>query len=419
VRVLISAYACNPFKGSEEGVGWGWIKAISKYHTLDVITAEFHRGDIENALSQDVEFASRVRFYFVPRKIWHYQPTNGWLWIEGSIFKPIMNIAYNLWQREAFRLGEELHQKIGFDLVHQLTYVGFRFPGKLWKLNIPFVWGPIGGLENTSWRFLPIMGMSGALYYAGRNIINTLQLMMLPGPKRAFSKARGRIIAATEGIRKEIYRWYCEDSQVICEIGPPPDKAIQPSLRDSGERLKIAWSGLHLPGKALPLLLNALAQLPKETEWILDILGDGPCTNRWKLKSKKLRIEDRCNWHGRVPRNKALEIIRNSHVFIITSLKDLTSSVLMEALAQGVPVICPDHCGFSNVVTYDCGIKIPVENPAQISSGIAAAITKLDQDERERRRLATGALLRIDEFTWDKKALAIDAIYTKARYDSI
>ena len=56
-------------------------------------------------------------------------------------------------------------------------------------MDIPLVWGPIGGLENTPWRFLPSMGPSGCLFFAGRNVINSLQRRFLPGPKRSFAKA--------------------------------------------------------------------------------------------------------------------------------------------------------------------------------------------------------------------------------------
>lgn len=414
LKVLVSAYACNPFKGSEEGVGWGWVKTIAEHHDLWVIAADYHRDDIERAAAENSELFTKLHFCYVPNKPWHYKPTKGWLFIEGSVLKPIMNLAYSLWQRDAFKLGEQLHREIGFNLVHQLTYVGFRFPGQLWKLNIPFVWGPIGGLENTPWRFLPMMGIGGAFYYAGRNVINSLQLMFLPGPKKAFRKAHNNIIAATEGIRREILRWYSEDSQVMCEIGPPQNIAAQHSLRGAGESLKITWSGLHLPGKALPLLLTAIAQLPKDINWALDILGDGPCTRKWQEITENLGIAERCCWHGRLPRSEALALVRQSHVFVITSLKDLTSTVLLEALSQGVPVICPDHCGFSNVVTADCGIKVPVDYPKQLSAAMAVAIAKLEHNEPERRRLAAGALMRSVDFTWDKKAMTINTLYNRA-----
>ena len=414
LKVLVSAYACNPNQGSEEGVGWSWVNAISAYHDLWVITAAFHRNDIERKVNENPDRYRRIHFNYVPHKRWHYSPTRLWKYIEKSWFKPLMNRAYREWQKDAFRLGANLHEEVRFDLVHQLTYVGFRFPGQLWRLDIPFVWGPIGGLENTPWRFLPLLGVNGWVYYAGRNIINSLHKRLLSGPKKAFRKARGGIIAATEGIRREIRQWYGDDSQIICEIGPPPDVASAYSLRKPGEPLKLSWSGLHLPGKALPLLLRAVAGLPVEIDWQLDILGQGPCTRKWQREAKELGINSKCTWHGQLSRDRAVAIMHDSHIFVITSMKDLTSTVLLEALSQGVPVVCPDHCGFSNVVTRDCGIKVVVKTPRQFMFDFAAAIMRIADDEPERRRLAKGGLERIKDFSWEKKAKMVDSIYRRA-----
>jgi len=408
---LVSAFACNPHSGSEEGVGWGWVKALAEYHDLWIITADFHRTTIEKAIQDAPKSFSHLKFYFVSPKPWHFSPTKSWQFIEKSIFKPIMNCAYRVWQRDAFQVAKKLHREIKFDITHQITYVGFRFPGHLWKLNLPFVWGPVGGLENTPWRFLPKLGIGGCLYYAGRNIFNSFDKKYLPGPKKAFKKAHGCIIAATGRIQQEIFRWYGEECAVICEIGPPPEVAINHSLREPGEILKLSWSGLHLPGKALPLLLRALARLPSNAGRQLDILGQGPCTVKWQRLARELGVDRGCKWHGQVSRSEAINRVHRSHLFIITSLKDLTSTVLLEALAQGVPVICPDHCGFTDVVTEDCGIKVAVNTPRQFITDLAAAITLLAKDEECRRKLAKGALRRIEDFSWENKARQVNLIY--------
>jgi glycosyltransferase involved in cell wall biosynthesis len=154
--------------------------------------------------------------------------------------------------------------------------------------------------------------------------------------------------------------------------------------------------------------------VPGRVDWQLDILGQGPCTRKWQREAKRLGLDSNCNWHGQLERDQAVDIVHRSHLFIITSLKDLTSTVLLEALSQGVPVICPDHCGFSNVVTQDCGIKVPVESPRQFIEDLATAIYRLGKDEVERRRLAGGALERIKDFSWEKKAAKVDLIYRDA-----
>lgn len=409
-KILVCAYGCNPRRGSEGAVGWGWSEAISRHHDLWVITAERERADIEAELARRPELRERMHFSYVPRR--------RWLWLE-RLWPPAYLWSYRLqWQPAAYEVARRLHEEIAFDLAHQLTYVAFRVPGHLWKLDIPFVWGPIGALENTPWRLLPTMGLKGALHFAGRNLFNSLHKRFLPAPKRAFRKARGGIIAATDGVRREIARWYGEASDVICEVGLPPSVAVEPSRRQPGEPLRLAWSGLHQPAKALPLLLQAAADLPRRVTWELDILGQGPCTAKWKRLARRLGIADRCRWHGWVAREDALAVVRNAHVFTITSLKELTSTVLLEALAQGVPVVCPDHCGFSDVIRENCGMKLPIPTPKRFQEELGRAITRLANDEPLRHRLAAGALERAADFSWETKAKLVDRIYRRVLDDA-
>jgi len=321
--------------------------------------------------------------------------------------------TYRIWQRDAFLVGGALHQKFGFDLIHVITYVGFRVPGPFYRLDIPLVWGPIGGLENTPWRFLLWLGPYGALYYACRNIINTLHKRFLNLPKQAFRAADGGIIAATASIRREVKRWYGAESVVICEIGTITSVDRNHSQRSSDEPLCISWSGQHLPGKALPLLIEALAQLPLRVKWSLAILGTGPCTEKWRRYAKRLRIDRNCHWHGQVSRAEAVKIVHDSHVFVTTSLKDLTSTVVVEAMAQGVPIVCPDHCGFSDAVDKSCGLKLPVEKPWEFVAALSQAIELLYNDEAQRCRLAIGALDRVRTFSWEEKARRLNEVYRR------
>lgn len=411
LKVLIGAYACSPRRGSEAGVGWGWVRAISEFHDVWVIAGDHepfpdgeyrYRDEIEAELDRHPELRERMHFHYI------HKPRHMSL---ERIWSPSYLWFYRAWEKKAFALAAKLQEQIGFDLAHQITYVAYRVPGYLWRLGIPFVWGPIGGLENTPWRFLPSLGWKGALYYTIRNIGNSAQKRFLRRPKRAFKRARGGIISATEGIRSEILRHYGQESEVLCEIGPPPMAARTCSVRREGEPLRLAWSGQHHPGKALPLLLKAVALLKADVDWRLDILGEGPCTTAWQRLARRSGIAERCSWRGWLPRDEALNIVHDAHIFVITSIKDLTSTVLLEALSQGVPVVCLDHCGFHDVVTPECGIKVPVHAPRQVERDLAAALEKLWSDEPLRRGLGENALLRVKDFSWERKAERVNAIY--------
>ena len=172
-----------------------------------------------------------------------------------------------------------------------------------------------------------------------------------------------------------------------------------------GGDMNLSWSAQHTRGKSLPTLLAALPE-----EAVLDVLGEGRETARWKRLAKNLGIVNRINWHGWLPKDKAQDVVSKADVFVITSLRDLTSTVLLEALAARKPVICLDHCGFSDVVDETCGIKIPVGKPEDVIRSFAEALHRL-QDASLRKQLSDGAGKRAAEYAWTKKQAVINRLY--------
>lgn len=403
LKILISAYACSPYKGSEPGVGWGFVAELAKHHDLWVIVEEEKfRDDIERFLGEHPEFSRSVRFFFLRKQ--RNRPLR-------KLWPPSYYWYYRRWHRDAYLLARRLHDQVGFDLAHQLTMVGFREPGYLWKLGVPFVWGPIGGMGYFPWRFLPVVGGKGAWYYLGYNLLNYLHSHFLGRPQKAARAAASGLLAATEENQAEaLARWGCR-STIISEVGLPGRVAERVSPRMDQATLRLVWSGLHTYRKALNLALRALSQIHRDIKWEMHILGEGKMTSAWLQLAEHLKIADRCIFHGWLPRHMAIEVMANSHGMLITSLRDLTSTVTIEALALGLPIICLDHCGFSHVVNDSCGIKVPVTTPTEVVKGIAAAVERLAGDEELRQRLAKGALIRARDFSWERKAEELNRIY--------
>jgi glycosyltransferase involved in cell wall biosynthesis len=104
--------------------------------------------------------------------------------------------------------------------------------------------------------------------------------------------------------------------------------------------------------------------------------------------------------------------MQEAHVLVITSIYDLTSTVLVEALAAGLPVLCPDHCGFADAITTECGIKVPAASSHELIAGLRDGILRLN-NEATRSQLALGAIRQSAAFGWDLKARAVSEIYLR------
>lgn len=399
MKVLVSCYACSPYKGSEPGMGWNFIKCLSSKLELHVIVESKFEEDINRYLESHSEEKNNMHFYFVAkerhkklRKLW--PPSYYWF--------------YNRWQKKVYFLAKKLDAQFNFDLIHQLNMVGYREPGYLWKLDKPLVWGPIGGFNITPWCMLSSMGVKGMLFYGLRNIINLWQMHTMVRVKKAMRHSV-QLISATQDVKNTIAKLYDRSSVLIPEVGYYGDESTPFVFHRRMNQLKLCWSGIFTPRKSLQLLLKALALTNFAVE--LHVIGDGECHHRWRKLAQKLKL-DNVVWYGWVDRSKSIEIMKSCDVLCITSLSDLTSTVLLEGLSYGLPVIALDHCGFSNIINEKCGIKIPIHSQSQVISDFAKAIDVLSADERYLEQLSIGANNRAKEFGWLEKSEQIYNIYS-------
>lgn len=402
MKILVNCYACSPFQGSEPGMGWNFISNLSRIHELYIITESKFKADLDRYFEIHPKEKKYYKFYFIEkerhktlRKFW--PPSYYWF--------------YKDWQKKALVLAKELDVKENFDIVHQLNMIGYREPGFFYHLNKPLVWGPIGGFNITPWNFMWTMGVRGFIFYSMRNTINLFQMRFNRRVTKAIDKANA-LLCATSDDAKYIKKIWGKDSILIPEVGLHKYQDIKPIKREG--RLKICWSGILADRKSLNLLLESLALCPNRDNVELHIIGDGDNRKKWEKQVLRLALKN-VIWYGWVKREEAIEIMQQCHLFTITSLSDATSTVLLEALSYGLPVIAPNHCGFANVVTNDCGIKIDLNNKSQFLSEYANAIELIYNDDTLRESLSKGASCRAQEFAWDKKIDILDSIYKKIK----
>jgi glycosyltransferase involved in cell wall biosynthesis len=406
-RVLLSAYAIDPTGGSEEMVGWQRsVQSARFFDTWVVCAPHISREGIEGYMEEHGA---------IPGLEIVYVEKSRWLMILERV-PGLFYLSYNLWQREAYKVARRLEREIGFDLVHQVNYCGYREPGYLWKLEAPFVWGPIGGTQNYPTRLLRQAGPIGGLREVARTCLNQITMRFSRRVRLAARRASA-LRAANRSIAHDLGRALeREDLPVMLEVGAPPvtdrDPMEMGNDADAGP-LRILWAGEFRAFKALPHLLDALAGLPDDVEWVLTAAGDGPETGRWRKYAQRLGIDDRITWLGWVSHDLMEEQFSSADLFLFTSLRDTTGSVLLEALAAGTPVVAPDHQGAADVVTDSCGIKVPVTSTDEIVEGYRGAIARLAGDRALLAELSRGAVERAGYYSWERQGERMRDIYAQ------
>ena len=66
-KILVSAYGCEPFRGSEAGVGWNWILQMAQENKLYVIARANDQKKIETYLPKKIE--NNVTFFYYDTRL--------------------------------------------------------------------------------------------------------------------------------------------------------------------------------------------------------------------------------------------------------------------------------------------------------------------------------------------------------------
>ncbi len=396
------AYVCRPGRGSENAVGWNRaVEAARRCDTWVLCYREWNEPVVRPWLDEHGNVPG-LHFVFVPKG----PALRGLSRLPGCYY-----LGLRLWNRRALGAARRLHAQVRFDLSHHVTYCGYREPGYLWRLGIPHVWGPVGGTQNLPRRFLRGLGILGALRESARSALNALQLR---GRRvRRAARAARVVLAANRLVRDDFRRAVGVEAEVQLETGLTelsPNRASPPR---AGEPFRLAWAGEFRAFKALPLLLGALARLPADVAWTLEVLGDGPRGAAWRRRATGLGIADRVTWTGWLPHSEARARLARAHAFVFTSLRDTSGNVVLEALAAGVPVVCLDHQGARDIVTFDCGIRLPVTDPGRVTEDLTRAIASLARGEIEWTGLSAAARERASEFLWERQGERMAQVYAR------
>ena len=99
-----------------------------------------------------------------------------------------------------------------------------------------------------------------------------------------------------------------------------------------------------------------------------------------KKDVKDLDLEKFVKFSGFVSHEVKLELLKNSTIFVLTSLSDIHPRAVQEALTMGLPVLITKNCDYPEIEQYKCG-KIVDANVQSIYDGLNEMINQCDLND--------------------------------------
>ena len=408
LKVLINAYACSPGMGSEPGMAWNWVKNLAKFCELYIITEGEFREKIE-AVVPTLEQGANMHFYYNPVS----DKIRKMCWNQGDwrFYK-----YYRQWQWKTYHMAKDIWGKERIDVLHQLNMIGFREPGYLWKLSkengVPFVWGPIGGLKQFPTAYLKGAGLKMQLFMRLKNFLNIWQLKHEKRVDEALKTAKLLISSIPDSYRA-LKKYKGLESIVIPETGCFLSDDIS-TARFDNEEFHIMWVGKFDFRKQLPLALQAVA-LAKNPKLKLDVYGSGSVgqVEMAKRMGEELEISQQVIWHGNQKNDVIMEAMRKAQLFFFTSVNEDTSTVVLEAVSNRLPVVCFNACGMSAVIDDSVGRKIALSHPSQSAHDFARILNEFEGNRTLLKHLSENCKQRQMEHSWEVKARKVMEEYKR------
>jgi glycosyltransferase involved in cell wall biosynthesis/thiamine kinase-like enzyme len=360
MKILMSALACEPGKGSELEVGFRAMLAAASLHDVWVLTNKDSIPAVLRALEGRPE-AERI----------HLEGIDFGVDAEGIALLTIpgFHFYYDRWQRRAASRAIELDRRVDFDIVHHVTLAAYWTRTGVAVLEKPLVWGPVGGGVEPPLPLLRELGLRGLLEDVGRVV--TRRLLGRFGPARRAQRQAVVTFAQNDATLEKIRttgRISVMTNATVIDLG---------NLRFGGTRTGdvffvgrlISWKG--------PMLALRSFRYVQTTGARLVFCGQGPERRRMRRAARRWGIADRVQFEGWLPRDVLLSRLATAGVILHSALHEEAGLCVAEALALGTPAVCLDHGGPAEVLRQwpdTPSAAVPPGDPETTARRLASAI---------------------------------------------
>lgn len=396
MKILYSAFACNPYEGSESYCGWSWPFTMRNYNEVYVITRIEGKKAIERYFAEHE--ITNIKIYYCEVKFRKY--------IDISKGFGQM-LYYMLWLQEAYQLAKKLQNEIGFDYIHHITFGDFRFIGKIWKLSPKFIFGPVGGAQTTPDIF--------KIYVKGnqkeekiREWVNKITVCR-PAYRKGLNHAEA-VFAANQETKNYLQKYMKnpEKCMLMTENGVS-ESLVKEKLslkKEDCEKVILIWSGRMIYRKGLEFLVEAISEMETDVPYEVWLFGDGPEKGKLKRLIQEKGLSSHVLLKGRVSYEQMQKVYQQGTIFVFPSLRETTGTVLFEAMLNKLPIISFRQNGIQMLADENSACLIEVNHTTleKARTDFAQAMKQLIENPDLCRKMGEYAQkLLLENYTWEQK----------------
>lgn len=371
-RILLLAPTCDGEDVGESWLAYQWASSLAQRFEVTMLTSVKRGHRPASAQLPGVRVVE-----------WPEPPGVGRLERLNSLMQPGYVPFYwkaRRWLQRRLAAGER------FAVAHQTVPAALRYPSPASDLGIPLVIGPVGGSLPSPPAFTPEEDTTA--WYQRLRSLDRARLRHDPWLRRSFESA-DCVVGIAPYVRELLGGLSLRRFEVMSDVAVhAPWPAVDRSARSGPVRL--LYVGRIVRTKGLRDLIRALGHL-RDLDVVLDVLGDGSDRSTCEALARDLGVAGRVTFHGSVHRAVVDEFYARADVFAFPSYREPGGSVVLEAMAAGLPLVVCNRGGPAASTDDSCAIRLPAETPDQLAADCAAALRLLVTDLGLRLRMGAAA----------------------------
>jgi len=233
---------------------------------------------------------------------------------------------------------------------------------------------------------------------------------LLPVYKRFFLKKvlknADKIIVLNKDYKNMFAKEYNLDKKKIAIIPNATEfKQVKRIKTKINSPARLLYVGRFTNEKNIPELIKAVSVLKKDIQ--LFLVGEGEDREKLENLIKKEKLEGKVKFLGTLDSKKIYNAYVDSDIVVLPSKTECFSSVLLESMATGKPIIASDIPGTRSVIKNNYNGLLVKPTPRNL----AKAIEKLIANPQLRKKLARNGLKEIKKYSWDNIVSQTEEVY--------
>jgi len=219
-------------------------------------------------------------------------------------------------------------------------------------------------------------------------------------------------IHVTSKSEMEDLKLVCHHKNILClELGVTVPKIMQPLTKLQHQKTRFVFLSRVHPKKQLDRLLEAFSTIYNEqnkTLWHLFIAGDGDYEYICSLKklAREYGINDCIQWMGHLDEDEKVNLLRTCDWFVLPSISENFGLSVVEALANGLPVIISPEVGVSDII-FKNQAGLITSASVDLVEALVIALQGAPMEMRE-----AALKLARERFSWEQIAKKLTLFYT-------